>query len=136
GEHIPVFQIETTLNTNTFPTQFGFLQRREWEWSVRDRAAFFATRAALERAPVGLSRSIFHSIRAPYALTSVTAGAVEEVHAAALERLFAQQLVEVTGQTDIVTMGLPFVGPYNVNSIMNPLLVACLGLGYFFNLYR
>jgi hypothetical protein len=33
-------------------------------------------------------------------------------------------------------MGLPFISPYNVNSIMNPLLVACLGLGYYFNLYR
>ena len=33
-------------------------------------------------------------------------------------------------------MGLPYICPYNVNSIMNPMLVACLGLGYFFNLYR
>ena len=40
------------------------------------------------------------------------------------------------GQTDILTMGLPYISPYNVNSILNPILVACLGLGYFFNLYR
>jgi len=33
-------------------------------------------------------------------------------------------------------MGLPYICPYNVNSVMNPILVACLGLGYFFNLYR
>lgn len=32
--------------------------------------------------------------------------------------------------------GLPFICPYNVNSIMNPILVMSLGLGYFFNLYR
>jgi len=36
GRHIAasgvkVFQIETTLNTDTFPSQFRFLQRREWE---------------------------------------------------------------------------------------------------------
>ena len=42
----------------------------------------------------------------------------------------------VEGQTDILTMGLPYICPYNVNSIMNPILVMCLGLGYFFNLYR
>ena len=42
----------------------------------------------------------------------------------------------VEGQTDILTMGLPYISPYNVNSILNPILVACLGLGYFFNLYR
>ncbi len=35
----------------------------------------------------------------------------------------------VEGQTDILTMGLPYICPYNVNSIMNPILVACLGLG-------
>ena len=31
--------------------------------------------------------------------------------------------------------GLPHIGPYNVNSIMNPLLVMCMSLGYFFNFY-
>jgi hypothetical protein len=41
----------------------------------------------------------------------------------------------VEGQTDILTMGLPYIGPYNVNSTMNPILVAVMGLGYFFNLY-
>ncbi len=33
-------------------------------------------------------------------------------------------------------MGVPFVGPYNVNSVMNPILAACMGLGYYFNSYR
>ena len=50
--------------------------------------------------------------------------------------MWAQQGVDVEGQTDILTMGLPYICPYNVNSIMNPILVACLGLGYFFNMYR
>ena len=44
--------------------------------------------------------------------------------------------VEVEGQTDVLTMGIPYICPYNVNSVMNPILVMCLGLGYFFNLYR
>ena len=50
--------------------------------------------------------------------------------------LTPHQLVEVEGQTDVLTMGIPFICPYNVNSIMNPILVMCLGLGYFFNMYR
>jgi nickel-dependent lactate racemase len=37
---VKIFQIETTLNSDTFPSQFGFLQKREWEWTARDRAAF------------------------------------------------------------------------------------------------
>ncbi len=30
------------------------------------------------------------------------------------EHIWCQQGVAVEGQTDIVTMGLPYVGPYNV----------------------
>src|SRR5207344_3358652 len=30
---VKVFQIESTLNTDTFPSSMAFLQKREWEWS-------------------------------------------------------------------------------------------------------
>ncbi|MHB8190883.1 MAG: NPN-dependent hydroxyacid isomerase, LarAH14/15/16 family [Ferrimicrobium sp.] len=133
---VKIFQIETTLNTNTFPDTFRFLQRREWEWNLRDRTSFVATAEALKRTPPSISRKIFHSVRSPYGVTGITAGEVEPVHEITLERVYRQQLVRVEGQTDILTMGLPFVGPYNVNSIMNPILVYCLALGYFFNMYR
>jgi hypothetical protein len=133
---VKIFQIETTLNTDTFPSQFAFLQKREWEWNLRDRVSYAATAAALDATPGRLSRQIFHSIKAPHALTSVQAGEVEAVHEESLRHVWRQQGVVVEGQSDIVTMGLPYICPYNVNSIMNPILVACLGLGYFFNLYR
>jgi hypothetical protein len=133
---VQIFQIETTLNTDTFPPRFAFLQKREWEWSLRDRASYVATSTALDHAPQRLSRQIFHSIKSPHAMTSVQAGEVEAVHAVTTANVWDQQGVEVHGQTDILTMGLPYICPYNVNSIMNPILVACLGLGYFFNLYR
>ena len=47
-----------------------------------------------------------------------------------------QQLVEVQGQSDVLVMGVPYLGPYNVNSSMNPILATCMGLGYYFNSYR
>ena len=133
---VKVFQIETTLNTNTFPEQFRFLQRREWEWTLRDRATFAASSAALQRSPARIARQVLQSVRAPVRMTSVQAGEVEAVHKVTTDNVYAQQLVVVEGQTDVLTMGLPYICPYNVNSIMNPVLVACLGLGYFFNLYR
>ena len=83
-----------------------------------------------------LRRAAFHKSSAPYAVTGVTAGAVGPVHEVTLERCASQQAVGVRGQADIVTAGLPYVGPYNVNSVMNPILVMCTGLGYYFNLYR
>jgi lactate racemase-like protein len=136
AEGVKVFQIETTLNNDTFPDQFGFLQKREWEWTARDRAAFLASSKALDRTPPRLARTIFHGIKAPHAMTSVQAGEVEAVHQQTTEHVYRQQLVAVDGQTDVLTMGLPYICPYNVNSVMNPVLVMCLGLGYFFNLYR
>ena len=132
---VKVFQIETTLNTNTFPDQFRFLERREWEWSLKDRASFLATSFALERAPAGVARKVLQRTCSPYGLSSVQAGEVEAVHAVTTENVYRQQLVEVEGQTDILTMGLPYICPYNVGSIMNPILVACTGLGYMFNMY-
>ncbi len=136
AESVKVFQIETTLNTDTVPPAFSFLQKREWEWSLRDRATFAASAAALDRTPDRVARQVLQSIKSPHAMTSVQAGEVEAVHAVTTANVWEQQGVAVSGQTDILTMGLPYICPYNVNSIMNPVLVACLGLGYFFNMYR
>ncbi len=136
AQGVKVFQIETTLNNDPFPASSAFLQRREWEWTLKDRAGFLAASKALARAPERLARSLLQSINAPHAMASVQAGEVEAVHAATTEHMYRQLLVEVEGQADILTMGLPYLCPYNVNSVMNPVLVMCLGLGYFFNLYR
>jgi hypothetical protein len=136
AEGPPIFQIETTLNNDTFPKPFDFLQRREWEWSARDRAAYLAATSGLNRMPRKAARGIFQRISSPHAMSSVQAGEVEAVHALTTAEIYRSQLVPVSGQSDILTMGLPYICPYNVNSIMNPILVMCLGLGYFFNLYR
>jgi Lactate racemase N-terminal domain len=133
---VDIFQIETTLNTDTFPPSFAFLAKREWEWTARDRATFIASSHALARTPARLARKIFQSIESPHQMTSVQCGEVEAVHRLATENVYRQQLQHVEGQTDILTMGIPFICPYNVNSIMNPILVMCTGLGYFFNMYR
>ncbi|MDG2112959.1 MAG: lactate racemase domain-containing protein, partial [Actinomycetota bacterium] len=136
GAGVKVFQIETTLNNDTFPKPWDFLQKREWEMTPKDRAMLLGTKKALDRMPRRTARNLMQGIRSPFGLTSIQAGEVEAVHKVTTENVYRQHLVRVEGQTDILTMGLPYLGPYNVNSIMNPVLVACLGLGYFFNLYK
>jgi hypothetical protein len=135
---VKVFQIETTLNNDTFGTSgpMSVLQKREWEWTARDRATFIGMKAGLDRMPIKARRKIFNGWLAPYGVTSVQAGEVEAVHEVTTAHVFEQQLVPIEGQTDILTMGLPYICPYNVHSVMNPILVMCLGLGYFFNMYR
>src|SRR5947207_1461522 len=53
-----------------------------------------------------------------------------------LEKLFQQYLIPVRGQCDILITGIPDISPYNVYSILNPLLVQVMGVGYHFNFYR
>ncbi len=76
---VKIFQIETTLNNDTSPPPFDFLQKREWEWSARP-PTFVASSKALDRAPNRVRRSVFQSVRAPHDLTGVAAGEVEAVH--------------------------------------------------------
>ena len=133
---VRIFQIETTLNSETFPKNLGFLNRREWEWSAYDQGLMMAARKATRLAPPRARREFFRRIEAPYRITGINAGEVEAVHERTLGALHRQQLVEVRGQSDVVVFGVPYLGPYNVNSVLNPILVHCLGLGYFFNLYR
>jgi hypothetical protein len=133
---VRVFHIETALNNHAFPSIANFMQKRETDWTPSDQAAFLAIKQLTDLAPPSVKRSVFHSMRAPYGLTGVFAGQVDVVHEKTLDKVRSQMLVEVEGQTDVVTMGIPYMGPYNVNSILNPVLVVCLGLGYLFNLYR
>jgi len=135
AEHLRIFTIETTLNNDTFPSQLGFLNKREWEWSLTDQAAAFAAKRANDRAPARMRREFYRRIEAPYRVTGMHAGETEAVHKETIANVHRQQLVEVDGQADVLVVGLPYICPYNVNSIMNPILVMCLGLGYFFNMY-
>jgi Lactate racemase N-terminal domain len=136
-DHGPrIFTVETTINNDAFPSPFDFLSKREWEWTAKDRALFLGTQKSLNRTPTRLARKIFHGIEAPYAMTSVQAGFTPSVHEHTLEHVNAQHIVPVEGQTDILTMGIPFISPYNPEGIMNPILVMCMGLGYLFNMYR
>ena len=123
--------------TTSSRRRYDFLMKREWEWSVKDQASMLGDPARRSRsAPKRLRHKIFHDLRAPYGLTGVNAGETEAVHERTIANVHRQQLVEVQGQSDVLVMGVPYLGPYNVNSAMNPILATCMGLGYFFNSYR
>ena len=135
-EHVKVFHIETTLNNQTYPSVFDFMAKPEHQWSTVTKANFLATHKAMQTMPTGATRRISHTINAPHRMTSVQAGATEPVHAETLSDNYKQMVVPVEGQSDVLLLGIPYLGPYNVNSIMNPLLVYNMLLGYLFNLYK
>src|ERR671916_389688 len=135
-EHVKVFHVESTLNNQTYPAAFDFMAKPEYQWSPVTRANFLANYGATCSMPRPAARKVFQSIKAPHRMTSVQAGATDPVHAATLKHTYRQQLVPVEGQADVLLLGVPYLGPYNVNSVMNPLLVMNMLLGYLFNLYK
>ncbi|MCY3019068.1 MAG: lactate racemase domain-containing protein [Planctomycetota bacterium] len=135
-KHVKVFHIESTVNTDTFPWYIGYMQKPERQWSVVDKVGARINKHFLDCSPLALNRRIFFSVRSPYKVTSVQAGACEPVHELTLMNLYAQQLIEIKGQSDIVVLPIPYVMPYSVHSVMNPILVYSMGLGYMFNFYK
>lgn len=136
AKSVKIFTIETTLNGDTFSSLLGFLQKREHTWNIRDRLMYHGSRLGLKALPGPLRRKAYTALPAPYGMTGVHAGDTELVHRKTLVNIDRQQEVKVPSQADIVLVGLPSIGPYNVNSILNPILVQCLSAGYFFNFYR
>ncbi len=133
---IRIFTIETTLNGDLFSSLLGFLQKREHAWNLRDRISYHGSRVGLSMISGTLRRKMYNALPAPYGMTGVHAGSTELVHSETLKRVDQQQEVEIDEQADIVLMGLPSIGPYNVDAALNPILVRCLSAGYFFNFYR
>jgi hypothetical protein len=134
---VKVFQIETTLNTDTFPAPdalprapgMGMVGCATGPPSWPPRPPWPARRTAWpDRSSTPCARPTNSRACRPARWKPCTPRRPRTST--------AQQLVAVEGQTDILTLGLPYICPYNVNSIMNPILVACLGLGYFFNMYK
>ena len=113
-----------------------FLQKNEDRFSDWDRLRLKGFRWTLGAMSNELRRQALYQYAAPYGMTGVWAGETEAVHHQALARVFQQYAVPVKGQSDILIVGVPYVCPYNVNSIMNPVLVQCTGLGYLFNMFR
>jgi len=130
------FHLEMALNNDTFPEHLKFLQKRHYEMNALDKIACRVIAGLTSMMSAELQRKVAQSIRSNYGMISAYAGEVEAVHKKILEQNFRQYEVEVKGQCDILIGGIPDMSPYNVNSILNPVLFVCLVHGYFFNLYR
>jgi hypothetical protein len=135
-EHLNVFHIETALNNRMYTGQMDFLLKNEDDFTAFDRMKFEAVRFAMSKMPRVAKRKMLHAIPAQYEMIACYAGRTEPVHKKILEKNFDQYAIPVNGQCDILISGVPHISPYNVNSILNPLLVQVMGLGYFFNMYR
>ena len=136
NEKLNVFHIETVVNNQMFDPRMQFFVKPEDEWNALDKVTFRIAQVGLGAMPRQLKRKVLFSVPAPYELIAVHAGSTDAVHAKTLAYNYQQYCVPVDGQADVAVFGVPFICPYNVNAPMNPILVRCLTLGYFFNMYR
>lgn len=136
NQHLKVFHIETALNNQMFDPRLRFFYTNEDGFNGVDRTLMRVTKSSLARLSSRTKRDIFSKVPGYYDVTAVHAGETDAVHGKILQRCFDQYCIPVQGQSDVVTFGIPYISPYNVNSILNPLLVQVMALGYFFNFYR
>ena len=133
---LKVFHIESALNNRMFSPPLDFLMRNEDSYSLIERATLGTMRAALSRVRPAVKRRLFQRIPAPYECIAVHSGHVDAVHDRILRISRKQYSVKVKGQADVLVFGVPFVSPYSVNSILNPLLVQVMALGYLYHLFE
>ena len=136
NQHLKVFHIETVLNNRMFDPRMAFFTKNEDHYNAFDAAMFHASKYGLSKLSRPAKRKILFAIPAPYEPIAVHAGATLPTHEKTLAYCYAQYCCPLQGQSDVVVYGIPFVSPYNVNSILNPLLVQVMALGYFHNMYR
>ena len=128
---VPVFAVEAVLDNNSYPPALDFLATREWEWTLKSQAKLLALRGATAL-PSRYSLLINDRLESGYRVTAVNAGAPAPVAAAGRARVLEQQQVEVSGQADVLVLGVPAVTPYSIGSVTDPVLAAwhALGVGY------
>lgn len=131
-----VFHVEMTLNNRMYASAMDFLAKNEDDFTETDKLKFEAMRWGMRKLPRQARRAAMHAIPAQFQLIACYAGKTELVHEKILARCFDQYSVSVKGQADILIFGMPYISPYNVNSILNPILIQVMAPGYLFNMYR
>lgn len=120
----PVFAVGAALDNATYPSNVGFLRRREWEWDVADHALVKGLVRGGRAVPAALRDRIWRSATAPYGVLTVAAGAPSQVRPVVLAAVEEQERTEVPGQSDVVMLGVPPTSADAVNSVLNPIAVA------------
>jgi lactate racemase len=135
-EHLNVFHIETTVNNYIFGADMGFLTKNEDDFSAFDRMKYEAMRFGMGKLPRQAKRSMYNSLKSNYEMIACHAGKTDPVHDLIIAKSMDQYVVPIEGQADILICPVPDMSPYSINSILNPLLVQVMALGYHFNMYR
>ena len=129
GATVPVFSIEAVLTGPTYVGGLEFLGRREWEWGLAAQAKLQAVRRGLAIAPGRVPRRLATIREAGAGVSQVNAGDPSAVDRVSQATIADQQRVEVSGQADVLVLGVPDLTAYSIGSLTNPVLAAWSALG-------
>ncbi len=132
---IRVFTIEMVLNDNFYSGLFEKLWRPLGENNHGLPLWRRIALSTIRRAPDFLKAYVRNSYKANYRMIGVHAGDIEKAHEETLKLVRKQLTVPLDKQYDVVIFGVPNFTPYNVGSVMNPILLHSLVLGYMYNMH-
>lgn len=130
GSAMDVLSIEVVLDQQCYPPNLAFLGRREWEWTLADRARWLGLRQLMATAPHRVRRIIVDKSRIRHGVISVGAGSVDAVAARSRDVLARQHNVRLDAPADVVVVGTSTATEHNPRSVMNPLVAAWDVLGH------
>ncbi len=134
-DKIRVFTVEMVLNDNFYSGFFEKLWRplaeNNYNLPLWRRVAL----SAIRKMPDSLKAFVRNRYKANYRLIGVYAGDIEKAHEETLKLVKKQLTVPVDKQYDVIIFGVPNFTPYSVGSVMNPILLHSLVLGYLYNMH-
>lgn len=132
---IRVFTIEMVLNDNFYSGLFEKLWRPLGENNQGLPLWRKIVLSTIRRVPNFLKAYVRNRYKANYRMIGVYAGDIEKAHEETLKLVKKQLTVPVDKQYDVVIFGVPNFTPYSVGSVMNPILLHSLVLGYMYNMH-
>jgi len=136
ADALPLFTVAATVGNEWFGRPYEFGNKREWEYSIREHSAAASARSVLRLAPTKIRRAIVGGTIPRTDVTGIWSGDPATVAAKAVGAVLTQQVVEVSGQTDVLIAGVPYRGPSNAGVVSNPVLATGWGLGHVFGSHR
>lgn len=115
-----VVSVRAVLEPVAHPAPVAFLGHREWEWKLRDRAAWFGLRRLGDLSADQARRVLQAPV--PRGVVAIAHGSGDAVAGWSADRLAELADVAVDGQADVLITGVPHRTPHNPGAAVDPLV--------------
>lgn len=133
AERVDVFHIQAALSNRHFSDRYAFLAKNEDDLTSRETLFLKGLVSATRRLPDVARRALWRDVCQGPGVLRVHGGTPAAVAAAAEQVHLEELVVPVSEPADVLVCGVPFFGPANRGTFLNPLLVQLAVQGFVFN---